>query len=221
MRKRSRVALFALLAVLALLAAACGDSDSTETTAGTTAAPQTTAAATATTAAAVETTAAPTETTEAMSTEPIKIGMLADQTSTFTPWAVNVRDGMLLAAEEINAAGGVNGRMIEIVNEDSENDAEVGVTGLERLVEDNVVAIGGILSSTVGAAVSPVAEELQMPTFLVKSGTPAAGSAFRRCACAAVCPRAGSDQRRRDRRRLRLGPRVQGCGGGYFRRFRC
>jgi branched-chain amino acid transport system substrate-binding protein len=193
MRKRSRVALFALLAVLALLAAACGDSDSTETTAGTTAAPQTTAAATATTAAAVETTAAPTETTEAMSTEPIKIGMLADQTSTFTPWAVNVRDGMLLAAEEINAAGGVNGRMIEIVNEDSENDAEVGVTGLERLVEDNVVAIGGILSSTVGAAVSPVAEELQMPTFLVKSGTPAALTQDSRYVFRTCLPAAPSD----------------------------
>jgi branched-chain amino acid transport system substrate-binding protein len=97
--------------------------------------------------------------------------MLVDQSGPFTPWGVNVRDGMLLAAEEINAAGGVGGRMIEIVQQDSENDADVGVTGFERLVEEGVVAVGGIISSTVGAAVSPVAEELQMPTFLVKSGT--------------------------------------------------
>jgi branched-chain amino acid transport system substrate-binding protein len=81
---------------------------------------------------------------------------------------------MLLAAEEINAAGGVDGRMIEIIQQDDENDAEVGVTGFERLVEDGVVAVGGILSSGVGAPLSPVAEELQIPTFLVKSGTEAA-----------------------------------------------
>jgi branched-chain amino acid transport system substrate-binding protein len=97
---------------------------------------------------------------------------------------------MLLAAEEINAAGGVDGRMIEIVIQDSENDAEVGVTGFERLVEEGVVAVGGILSSGVGAPVSPVAEELQMPTFLVKSGTEAALTAesryvFRTCLPAA------------------------------------
>ncbi len=81
---------------------------------------------------------------------------------------------MLLAAKEINDAGGVNGRMIEIVQQDSENDADVGVTALERLVEEGVVAVGGVISSTVGAAAGPVAEQLQMPLFLVKSGTPAA-----------------------------------------------
>jgi branched-chain amino acid transport system substrate-binding protein len=97
---------------------------------------------------------------------------------------------MLLAAEEINAAGGVDGRMIEVVEQDSENDADAGVAGFERLVEDGVVAIGGIISSTVGAAVSPIAEELQMPTFLIKSGTQAALTAdsrfmFRTCLPAA------------------------------------
>jgi branched-chain amino acid transport system substrate-binding protein len=78
---------------------------------------------------------------------------------------------MQLAAQEINAAGGVGGRMIELVEQDSAHDADIGVDGYERLVEDGVVAIGGIISSTVGAAISPIAEELQIPTFLVKSGT--------------------------------------------------
>jgi branched-chain amino acid transport system substrate-binding protein len=104
--------------------------------------------------------------------EPIKIGMLTDLTG-FTPWAVQVRDGMALAAQEINEAGGVDGRMIEIVTQDSENNAEVGVDRFERLVED-VVAVGGIISSGVGAAVGPAAEQDQVPVFLVKSGTQAA-----------------------------------------------
>jgi branched-chain amino acid transport system substrate-binding protein len=155
-----------LLAVLALVVAACGGDSGDTTTTG--------AGDTTTTAPpddATTTTGGDTTTTEPVSTEPLKIGMLVDQSGPFTPWGVNVRDGMLLAAEEINAAGGVGGRMIEIVQQDSENDADVGVTGFERLVEEGVVAVGGIISSTVGAAVSPVAEELQMPTFLVKSGT--------------------------------------------------
>jgi branched-chain amino acid transport system substrate-binding protein len=104
----------------------------------------------------------------------IKIGMLADLTSTFTPWGVNVRDGMLLAAQEINEAGGVDGRMVEIIIQDSENDGNIGVDRFERLIDEGVVAVGGILSSGVGAPVGAAAEQEQMPVFLVKSGTEAA-----------------------------------------------
>jgi branched-chain amino acid transport system substrate-binding protein len=111
--------------------------------------------------------------TEPASSEPIKIGMLTDLTG-FTPWAVQVRDGMALAAQEINEAGGVDGRMIEIVTQDSENNADVGVDRFERLIEEGVVAVGGIISSAVGAPVGAAAEQEQVPVFLVKSGTPAA-----------------------------------------------
>jgi len=157
--------LLVVFAVFALVAAACSSTDDTTTTQ---------AAAQATTTTAAATTTAPTETTEPVSTEPIKIGLLSDLSVVFIPWAIQARDGMLLAAEEINAAGGVDGRMIEIVIQDSENNADIGATGLERLVEDGVVAVGGVISSTVGGAAAPVAEELEMPLFLVKSGTPAA-----------------------------------------------
>jgi branched-chain amino acid transport system substrate-binding protein len=178
--------LLILVAVMALIGAACAGDDASDTTEPAT---DTTEPATDTTEAPTETTEAPTDTTEAASGEPIMIGLLSDLTG-FTPWAVQARDGMLLAAEEINAAGGVDGQMIEIVEQDSENDADAGVAGFERLVEDGVVALGGIISSTVGAAVSPLAEELQMPTFLVKSGTEVALTAdsrfmFRTCLPAA------------------------------------
>ena len=153
---RPSVRLLILVAVMALIGTACAGDEPTETTEPAT---DTTEAATDTTEAPTETTGAPTETTEAASGEPIRIGLLSDLTG-FTPWAVQARDGMLLAAEEINAAGGVDGQMIEIVEQDSENDADAGVAGFERLVEDGVLAVGGIISSTVGAAVSPLAEEL-------------------------------------------------------------
>jgi len=140
------------------------------------AAPTPTAAPTAApTQAPAAATTAPTEVpTEAVPLEPIKIGTLTDLTSSFTPWGVNVRDGMALAAKEINEAGGVNGRMIEIIVQDTENNADLGVDRFERLIEDGVVAVGGIISSGVGVPVAAAAEQAQMPVFLVKSGTQAA-----------------------------------------------
>jgi len=137
-------------------------------------APTSAPAATAVPPTAVPPTAVPTEVpTATVPPEPIKIGMLTDLTG-FTPWGVQVRDGMALAAKEINEAGGVNGRMIELIVQDSENNADIGVDRFERLVEEGVSAVGGIISSAVGAPVGAVAEQRQVPVFLVKSGTQAA-----------------------------------------------
>jgi branched-chain amino acid transport system substrate-binding protein len=180
MMKRWRSALLPLLAALALVVTACAGGATPEAAKeaapAATEAPAPTEAAPAATEAPAPTEPAPaaTEAEEPASSEPVKIGMLTDLTKTFTPWGVNVRDGMALAAKEINEAGGVNGRMIEIIAQDDENDGDIGVDRFERLVEEGVVAVGGILSSGVGAPVAASAEQLQMPTFLVKSGTEAA-----------------------------------------------
>ena len=160
--------LIPVLLVLVLILTACGAP--AETGAPATEAPATEAPSTEVPATEAPATEAP---TEPASTEPIKIGMLTDLTG-FTPWAVQVRDGMALAAQEINDAGGLNGRMIEIITQDSENNADVGVDRFERLLDEGVVAVGGIISSAVGAPVGAAAEQEQVPVFLVKSGTPAA-----------------------------------------------
>src|SRR5688500_5067849 len=180
MNKKNEITLriMPILLVVAMIATACGAPTPAETAAPATEAPATEAPATeapATEAPVTEApaTEAPTEPAAELP-ETIKIGMLTDLTSTFTPWGLNVRDGMALAAQEINDAGGINGSMIEIVSQDDENDGDIGVDRFERLVEEGVVAVGGILSSGVGAPVAAVAEQMQMPTFLVKSGTEAA-----------------------------------------------
>lgn len=157
--KRHRTAwrLGLLLVVMALVAAACGDDDDAATT--------TTGGGTDTT------TAATTTTTEPADTSPIKIGALTSLTETFTPWGVHARDGMQLAVDEINAAGGAGGRQLELVVIDDQSNAEEGVSGFERLAEEGVVAVGGTISSDVGLATSRVAEELEVPLFLVKAGS--------------------------------------------------
>ena len=185
MKKKNGITLRIIPAflVFVMILTACGSPTPAETAAPATEAPATEAPpATEPPATEAPATEAPaTEAATEAATKPaaelpetIKIGMLTDLTSTFTPWGLNVRDGMALAAQEINDAGGINGSMIEIVAQDDENDGDIGVDRFERLVEEGVVAVGGILSSGVGAPVAAVAEQMQMPTFLVKSGTEAA-----------------------------------------------
>lgn len=103
--------------------------------------------------------------------QPIKIAFLSSLSGPFTPWGILVRDGMKLAAAEINAAGGVDGRRIEIIERDDRNNANEGVTALKYLVErEGIVAAGGVISSDVGLAVSREAEALKVPVFLTMSG---------------------------------------------------
>lgn len=103
--------------------------------------------------------------------EPIRIGALTSLNGPFTPWGLQVRDGMQLAVDEINADGGVDGRSLELVVVDDQSDPDEGTSGLERLVEDDVVAVGGTISSDVGLATGRLAEELETPLFLVKAGS--------------------------------------------------
>lgn len=200
MRTRGTRTLTAAVAVTALLVAGCGDDDDDDASATTTAsadgATATTAAsdgAAATTATvadtagdtaadttlaaedtASETTAASGDTAGAApSGEPILIGALTSLTGNFAPWGIQVQDGMQLAVDEINAAGGADGRPLELVVADDQSNAEEGISQLERLVEDGAVAVGGIISSDVGLGTSQVAEESEVPLFLVKAGSEA------------------------------------------------
>ena len=113
---------------------------------------------------------AATATTEpAADGEPIRIGVLTSLTGNFAPWGLQVRDGMQLAADDLNAEG--SGRPIELVVIDDQSNAEEGASGIERLVEDGVISVAGIISSDVGLATSRLAEELETPLFLVKAGS--------------------------------------------------
>lgn len=103
--------------------------------------------------------------------QPIKIAFLSSLSGPFTPWGINVRDGMKLAIAEINAAGGVGGRPLELVERDDRNNAAEGVTAFKYLVErEGIVAAGGVISSDVGLALSREAEAQKVPMFLTMSG---------------------------------------------------
>ncbi|HTC10479.1 MAG TPA: ABC transporter substrate-binding protein [Acetobacteraceae bacterium] len=101
--------------------------------------------------------------------EPIKIGVISEQSAIV---GQAILQGAQLAAEDINAKGGVNGRKIEIVSYDDHSSASDAVRAYQRAVQqDHVSAVVATFISEVALAIEPWAARLHMPTI-----TPAAAS---------------------------------------------
>lgn len=77
----------------------------------------------------------------------IKIGCVASLSGDQKPWGEDSKDGAQMAVEEFNAAGGFNGKKIELKVEDSASKPEVAKTAAVKLISDNVVAIVGEVAS--------------------------------------------------------------------------
>ncbi|WP_158931880.1 ABC transporter substrate-binding protein [Acidisphaera sp. S103] len=93
--------------------------------------------------------------------DPIKIGVIAE-TSAIS--GVGIPNAAKMAADEINKAGGVNGRMIEIVAYDDHNSATDAVRAFQRAAqEDKVSAVIATYISEVMLALEPWAGRLHMP----------------------------------------------------------
>ena len=86
---------------------------------------------------------------------PLKIGMLLDYTGSLAEFGPNIETGLQLAAKQINAAGGVLGKNIELIKADSGTNPQVATEAATRLINVNgVQAIVGSLSSGVTIAVA-------------------------------------------------------------------
>lgn len=94
------------------------------------------------------------------SAEPIKIGVAAPTTGNYAEYGIGFDVATSMAAEEINAAGGINGRPIELVLMDSKGDAKEA-TAIARTFadDDEIMAVVGDFSSTCCMAAAPVYEE--------------------------------------------------------------
>ena len=96
---------------------------------------------------------------------PLKIGMLFDYTGSLGEFGPNMETGAQLAVKQINAAGGVLGKPVQLIKADAGTSPQVGVESATRLVNvDGVQAIVGCLSSGVTIA---VAEGVAVPNKIV------------------------------------------------------
>ena len=100
----------------------------------------------------------------AMAADTIKIGVSGPFTGGSSSMGVSMRDGVRLAAAEINKAGGIDGKKIELVERDDEAKNEVGVQVTQELIsKEQVVATLGFINTGVALASQRFYEDAEIP----------------------------------------------------------
>jgi branched-chain amino acid transport system substrate-binding protein len=103
--------------------------------------------------------------------EKVKVGVLLPLTGSQAKFGEIERRSYEMAAEEINAKGGVNGKEIELIFEDDTGKPDIGRSAVEKLISrDQVPVITGGYSSSVTAAATPVAQQFKVP-FVICTGS--------------------------------------------------
>ena len=100
----------------------------------------------------------------AVAQEPIKVGEYASITGKESSLGTSSHQGTVLAFEEINAAGGVLGRPIELIAEDTQSKAGESATAVKKLISrDKVVAVLGEVASSRSLEAAPICQGAKIP----------------------------------------------------------
>ncbi|GAX88961.1 ABC transporter substrate-binding protein [Effusibacillus lacus] len=94
----------------------------------------------------------------------IKIGWYGPLTGPTATDGTHSRDAALLAVEQVNAAGGINGKKVELVAEDDQGKPEEALKAVQKLINsDKVVALVGGAYSGPSKTVAPKVQEAKIP----------------------------------------------------------
>ena len=119
--------------------------------------------------------------------EEMKIGAILPLTGDGAKYGEAAKKGIDLAVEDINLKGGIKGRKIKVVFEDSQGSPAIGVAAVKKLITvERVPVIIGDLFSSVTLAIAPIANENKVAILSPASSAPAITNAgdyiFRNCA---------------------------------------
>lgn len=95
----------------------------------------------------------------------LKVGAILPQTGSAASTGEWCRNGMEVAAAEINGGGGVSGRPLQIVYEDSQNDQKTGITAFRKVVSVEDVPVAVVAMSGVANGILPIAQEEEVTIF--------------------------------------------------------
>lgn len=95
----------------------------------------------------------------------VTIGMMHSQTGPLAISATSLRDMQLHAVEQINAAGGVLGRLIDVKAPDTRSQTDLFVKRARQLIDAGVAALFGCWTSSSRKAVLPIIEEARKLLF--------------------------------------------------------
>lgn len=102
----------------------------------------------------------------------IRLGVIAGMSGPGTSYGIGIRQGAEMAVKEINDAGGIKGRKINLVVVDDASNPAQSVTAMQRLVNDKVDLIVGGWGSSQVLANMEVAERAGVPYIVVGATNP-------------------------------------------------
>jgi branched-chain amino acid transport system substrate-binding protein len=108
------------------------------------------------------------------STGAVLVGYYGDLSGRTSSFGQSTKNGVEMAADEINKAGGVNGRQIQIIVEDDQGEPNKAATVVTKLInQDKVHALLGEVASSNSLAAAPKAQEAKVPMISPSSTNPA------------------------------------------------
>ena len=103
----------------------------------------------------------------------IKVGVYADLSGQTSGSGQSTKNGVELAADEINKAGGVGGRQIELIVEDDKGVPDQSAAAVAKLVgQDHVHAVVGGAAAPSSLTAAPKAQEARVPMITLSSDDP-------------------------------------------------
>ena len=109
-----------------------------------------------------------------VSTGPILVGYYGDLSGRTSSFGQSTKNGVEMAADEINKAGGIDGRLIQIITEDDQGEPNKAATVVTKLInQDKVQALLGEVASSNSLAAAPKAQEAKVPMISPSSTNPA------------------------------------------------
>ncbi len=105
--------------------------------------------------------------------KPVRVGAIYIMSGSAAAYGQFARQGMELAADEINARGGILGRKLEFALEDSQGKVDVAIQAARKLVfQGGADALMGLDSSGVANGLTPIVPELRKPFVITHAASP-------------------------------------------------
>lgn len=103
----------------------------------------------------------------------IKVGEFGSLTGSEATFGISTHEGIILAVNEVNEQGGINGKKIKVITVDDQGKPEEAAAAVTKLItSDKVVALLGEVASSRSLAGAPIAQRYQVPMLSPSSTNP-------------------------------------------------
>ncbi|MNX47086.1 Leucine-, isoleucine-, valine-, threonine-, and alanine-binding protein precursor [compost metagenome] len=103
-------------------------------------------------------------TASALAADPVSIGFFSHLSGNFSQYGISFQEGVNLYLDEVQAAGGIEGRPVKLVVEDDRNSPQEAATVARKIAETpGVVLAIGSWSTTASVAAAPIFAEAKIP----------------------------------------------------------